>query len=281
MVVAKRAPTGSSMTNTSSTQSSQTAGGGTTLPTSGWPSPTDFSDAIQNPRSAFLDPALQECTVERRPTGVPWARTGAFASVFKLNYPDGRAVAVRVFTPIPLGPDKEERLIEVCSHLNGLGVKRPGYLVGYGYQAQGIRIKRNLFPIQTMDWVKGATLGSWYQARMRAKDLPAIKAMAGHWQKVVVGLRSLKIAHGDLQHGNVMVREDHTPVLVDYDGMCVPRLISDPPKPCFEFGLKGYVHPCRDTESLSLNLDHFPAWVILIALRASAADPSLFQRFVE
>ena len=88
-------------------------------------------------------------------------------------------------------------------------------------------------------------------------------------------------AHGDLQHGNVMVRDDHTPVLVDYDGMCVPRLISDPPKPCFEFGLKGYVHPLRDTESLSLNLDHFPAWVILIALRASAADPSLFQRFVE
>ncbi len=76
-------------------------------------------------------------------------------------------------------------------------------------------------------------------------------------------------------------RDDHTPVLVDYDGMCVPNLISDPPKPCFEFGLKGYVHPCRDTESLSLNLDHFPAWVILIALRASAADPGLFQRFVE
>ena len=70
MVVAKRPPPGVSMTQTISSQSSQkTTGSGSTLPTSGWPSPTDFSDAIQNPRSAFLDPTLQECTVERRPTG--------------------------------------------------------------------------------------------------------------------------------------------------------------------------------------------------------------------
>jgi hypothetical protein len=252
-------------------------------PGKGWPTPTDFSDALQNPQTAFLDPELQRCSVEKRRTGVPWARTGAFASVFKLNYPGGggRAVAVRVFTPIPLSREKEERLTHVAAYLGGLGVSRPSYLVKYGYQPQGIRVKRVTYPIQTMDWVNGVTLGNWYQAKMRANDLAAVRAMAARWQALVLGLRGLRIAHGDLQHGNVMVRDDDTLVLVDYDGMCVPALVRDPPLPCCEFGLKGYVHPGRDAEALGPDLDHFPAWVILIALRASAAKPALFRRFVD
>lgn len=282
MAVANRAPKGANMTDTTSHHSAGTAGSQSGSPTPMWPSLGDFCDAIQNPKACFLDPHLRECEVERKgPAKTPWVRSGAFAGVFKLEHPSGRATAVRVFAPQRLDPEKEERLIQIASHLSGLGAKRPSFLVDYRYEAQGIRIKGDVYPIQTMDWVKGITLGNWYQARMRAKDVSAIKAMAAHWQKLVLGLRAVQIAHGDLQHGNVMVRDDNTPVLVDYDGMCVPGLVDDPPRPCFEFGLKGYVHPARESEGLGPNLDHFPAWVILIALRASAAEPGLFRRFVD
>lgn len=258
----------------------KTAGGG--LPTQRWPSLGDYSDAIQNPWSAFVDPHLRECDPERKgPARIPWVRAGAFAGVFRLNHPQGRSTAVRVFAPQALDPLKEERLVKIAAHLNGLGAKKPGYFVEFGYHRQGIRIKGAAFPIQTMAWVQGVTLGNWYQARMRAKDYAAVRDMAAKWQKMVIELRQLQIAHGDLQHGNVMVRPDNTPVLVDYDGMCVPSLVTNPPQDCFECGLAGYVHPKRPKEKLGLELDRFPAWIILIALRASAADPSLFQKFVE
>src|SRR5437899_304188 len=73
------------------------------------------------------------------------------------------------------------------------------------------------------------------------------------------------------------------PVLADYDGMCVPAL--DPPDPKkkleqLEFGKPAYQHPARAVEKLSGALDHFSAWIILIALRAIAADPQLYIKYV-
>src|SRR4029078_697719 len=47
-----------------------------------------------------------------------------------------------------------------------------------------------------------------------------------------------------------------------------------------EFCRPSYQHPARAEQRLSLNLDHFSAWVILIALRAIAADPKLYVQHV-
>jgi hypothetical protein len=107
-----------------------------------------------------------------------------------------------------------------------------------------------------------------------------MKKMAEQWGALVKQLQDNKIAHGDLQHDNVMVIND-LPVLVDYDGMCVPAL-ADPKKLLdqLEFGKPAYQHPGRPKEKLGPHLDHFAAWVILIALRATAADPALYSRFV-
>jgi hypothetical protein len=247
-----------------------------------WPLRGDFTDAVQNPDTCFVDPFLRECDVERYgPARKPKPRGGAFATVFKLEHPTGRNVALRVFDGQALTSEKEQRLIQISAHLSSLGAKRPDYLMEFEYLREGILVKGGYYPTLKMEFVDGVPLGNWYQSKMAAKDFAAVKAMAEKWQKLVIGLRSLSIAHGDLQHGNVMVRRNDTPVLVDYDGMCVPGLVATPPLPCFEFGLPGYVHPGRSAEGLHYNLDHFPAWIILIALRASAADPALYRRFVE
>jgi hypothetical protein len=284
MAVATQRPrAGTSATSDTATQH----GAKTSAPPRGsaamWPLRGDFTDAVQNPTTCFRDPFLLECDVERYgPANKPKPRGGAFATVFKFIHPDGRTVALRVFDGQALTSEKEERLIHISSHIRSLGAKRPDYLMEFDYQREGILVKGAYYPTLKMEFVDGVPLGNWYQARMAAKDLPAIKAMAANWQKLVVGLRSLQIAHGDLQHGNVMVRKhNNAPVLVDYDGMCVPGLMTNPPLTCLEFGLPGYVHPARSAEGLHLNLDHFPAWIILIALRASAADPMLYRKFVE
>ena len=106
--------------------------------------------------------------------------------------------------------------------------------------------------------------------------------MADSWVRLVEDIQAAEIAHGDLQHDNVMVVGNQL-VLVDYDGMCVPSLAPADPKKRLEqleFGKPAYQHPARANEKLGLHLDHFSAWVILVALRAAAADPALYTRFV-
>jgi predicted Ser/Thr protein kinase len=239
-----------------------------------WPAQADYRDALQNPDVAFRDPILRRAAVELNRMKVPRARSGAFASVYKLTHTSGQSVALKLFN-FP-SDDRQRRYEEVSKHLAGLSGRKPDSLVGFSYQREGIKIGASWYPIQTMDWVKGESLGEWVRKRMTAKDVPAVRAMADKWVQLVCKLQAADIAHGDLQHDNVMVR-DNTPLLVDYDGMWVPKLDGAEP---LEFGKPAYQHPRRGKMKLNRGLDHFSAWVILIAMRAMTADPTLFTRFV-
>src|SRR5207248_10425515 len=54
-------------------------------------------------------------------------------------------------------------------------------------------------------------------------------------------LEAAKVAHGDLQHGNILVRGGSIQ-LVDYDGMWVPALSG---RDATEIGHRAYQHPER------------------------------------
>ena len=47
----------------------------------GWPTPQEYNEAIQNPRSVFADAELQAGQPVLTPLGLPRPITGAFASV--------------------------------------------------------------------------------------------------------------------------------------------------------------------------------------------------------
>jgi hypothetical protein len=236
-----------------------------------WPTQTDYNNALQSPARVFAVPELQKGTVELNRLGVPRARSGAFANVYKLSC-GTRQLAVKLF----LYPNtlRQERYQAVSEHLRTV---RPSCLVPFIYHDRGIRIGGEWFPVQTMDWVKGDSLGEWVRARVKGHDLAALDDMAGRWTALVRELKAARIAHGDLQHDNVLVVNDR-PVLVDYDGMVVPRLIGHE---ALEWGKPAYQHPRRREQPLSLELDDFSAWVILIALRAVVRDASLWHRYVE
>jgi hypothetical protein len=244
-----------------------------------WPSQSDYKDALQNPDTAFRDPDLRASQAERSPMGVPRARSGAFASVYKMTR-GPRAVALKLFN-FP-NEDRASRYQAVSDYLKKLAAKKPGAMVGFEYHPEGIRVGKGWYPTLTMEWVKGKSLGEWVREAMEQKkpDTDAVRKMADAWVQLVLDLQAAKIAHGDLQHDNVMV-VGNVPVLVDYDGMCVPAL-ADPKKPLdqLEFGKPAYQHPGRPAEKLGPGLDHFAAWVILVALRASAADAGLYAQYV-
>lgn len=88
-------------------------------------------------------------------------------------------------------------------------------------------------------------------------------------------MESHYIAHGDLQHGNILVDHQGQIHLIDYDSMFVPALAGKQP---YDRGHPNFQHPQRKTEFDS-QIDRFPGIVILLALEAMQYDPSLWQDF--
>lgn len=198
---------------------------------------------------------------------LPKARSGNFATVYKV-ISQGRAWAVRCFTrAIP--PDQQRRYTAISRAVTESGLP---YFVGFNYLAQGIKVGSQWFPIVKMEWVSGEPLDSYIQRRLTAPA--ALAELADAWLDMTVALERAGIAHGDLQHGNVLVVNGMIR-LVDYDGMFVPSLAGS--RAC-EVGHRNYQHPLRNADHFGAWLDHFSAWVVFVSLIGLAADSSLWRR---
>ena len=80
-----------------------------------WPSAVDYKDALQHPPLAFEDPLLQAGKVETNKMGVPRARAGNFANVYKMECPGDQTWAIKCFTrPVA---DLQERYARISEHL--------------------------------------------------------------------------------------------------------------------------------------------------------------------
>ena len=101
---------------------------------------------------------------------------------------------------------------------------------------------------------------------------------SNEWVATIKELQTAQIAHGHLQHANIMVTDREKLKLVDYDCMCVPALVG---RKNLEIGVDPYQLPARNQDTkLSLDLDNFSALFILVALKAVAANPELWANYV-
>ena len=223
----------------------------------------------------------RRCTVERDQHNQPRPRSGAFANVYKGTYASGGDIAIRVFTRAS-GTDSRERYAAISDYLAQLNGSRPRSLVGFKFDEKGIRVASRggkWFPLVTMDWVPGDTLFDWVRSTCHSQNGRALGAASEKWVELVTDLTRVQIAHGDLQHGNVMVTPSGELKLVDYDCMCVPNLVG---RPNLEIGVEPYQHPERDEKTLLYpGLDNFSALFILVALRALTAKPQLWFEYNE
>jgi hypothetical protein len=242
-----------------------------------WPVASHFSTMLQNPQHAFRDPELKKIEIQKDDNRQPRGLAGSFAVVYKGSRPNGAgSVAIRVFTSA--AGERRERYNAISSYLQS---KRLSSLVGFRYSDDGVRSAGNgkWYPLIVMDWVPGETLFKWTLRQCYDKNASVLRRAADHWLVLVDELAKAKVAHGDLQHANVMVTQTGELKLVDYDCMCVPDLVG---RKNLEIGVEPYQHPERDSETLlSPELDNYSALFILTALRALGAAPDLWQRFVE
>lgn len=231
-----------------------------------WPSLQDYQEAIQTPSLAFEDADLRGGAPELNQLGLPKPRSGNFATVYRVSV-GGRSWAVRCFTREVT--DQRERYAAITLHLRSV---RLPYMVGFDYLPRGIRIRGTWFPILKMEWVSGEQLVAFLKNRLG--NASALLGLAGRWVAMLTALSKAGIAHGDLQHGNVIVVNGE-PRLVDYDGMFVPALAG---KQCAEQGHANYQHPQRSLTDFGPRLDNFSGWTIYISLVALAIDPALWNQ---
>ena len=217
---------------------------------------------------SYLRPVLDD-------TGQPVMSSGNFAVVFKMrDERDGKLYAVRCFHRDQEGREESYRLIE--EELKD--VESP-YLVSFRYIDKELFVDSGQtdeteFPVLLMDWVEGITLDKYLRENLDGQY--ALEMLAYRFSQLAQWLIPQPFAHGDLKPDNILVREDGTLVLVDYDGMYVPAMKGQKAR---EMGCPDFRHPLRTEDDFDEHIDDFPLVSILLSLKAISINPSLLEEY--
>lgn len=230
-----------------------------------WPTLSDYQSAIQNPAICFKDPDLKGGIVENGPLGIPRPISGQFVVVFKVSK-DNRTYATRCFQSNVT--DLFERYHKIDLALRS---SRLPYFVDFTYLNEGILISGKWYPVLRMAWTPGMSIMEYIKANITNPS--NLRMLADKWVRMSKDLDNNKIAHGDFQHGNVIVSNGDIK-LIDYDGMYVPAIQNLKSR---ELGQRNYQHPKRNENHFDIWLDNFSSWVIYISLIACSIDPVIWD----
>lgn len=230
----------------------------------GWPALSDYQEAVQTPAHSFGDPELRKAVADMDRLGLPRAMSGNFAVVFPVHNGSARW-AVRCFSTFHA--DYEARYRAISHHLQAHPLS---WMVRFQYQAQGIRTRGAWYPILKMEWVEGELLNRYVERHLGKPEV--LVRLTQQFVHLVADLERNGIAHGDLQHANLIVAGGRLR-LIDYDGMYVPGLSG---MGSHELGHLNYQHPQRSHQDFGPYVDNFSAWVIYLSLLALSIDPNLW-----
>ena len=230
------------------------------------PSIPEYSTSIKTP--ALVHPLILKGghPIEKGVRLIKYS--GGFCVVFPYQTPNNKKYAVRCWhAEVSQAKIRTQRIAEALEN-----AKLP-YFVGFQYFEDGIMTPQGKQPIVVMDWVEAKSLKRFLGENILQSS--SIEEVAENFKKMVADLHEHHFSHGDLQHGNIMVKPDLQLVLVDYDSMYVPALngMEDEIK-----GLQGYQHLSRwQNKLVSEKADYFSELVIYLSLRALAKYPKLWN----
>ena len=238
-----------------------------------YPLISEYIEAIKSAEDNFeelsyLRPVLGD-------DGLPVMTSGNFAVVFKMkDEQSGKFYAVKCFTKEQEG--RAEAYREIAKELKD--VSSP-YLVSIQYLEKELFVDTDQsaeteFPVLLMDWVEGKTLDKYLRENL--DDKYALEMLAYRFSLLAQWLIPQPFAHGDLKPDNILVREDGTLVLVDYDGMYVPAMKGQKAR---ELGSPDFRHPLRTENDFDEHIDDFPLVSIQLSLKAISLSPQLLCEY--
>jgi len=235
-----------------------------------WPSPQDYREAIQTLATSVSDEELRAGEIAVDPLQLPVVNSGQYAAVFKITNSRHKAWAVRCF--LHNFPDRQERYKKISQFILNDNLE---YTVDFELIDKGIRVGNDWFPLLKMEYVDGKSLGRY--VRENINDVTKLKGLIHQFEEMMGTLKENGIAHGDLQHDNIVVNEAGRLRLIDYDGMFVPDLKGWHSN---ELGHRNYQHPQRTELDFGPELDNFSAWLIRGALECLQTEPKTHNMFL-
>ena len=205
--------------------------------------------------------------------GLPVMTSGNFAVVFKMkDEQTGKLYAVKCFTKEQEGRAEAYKLITA-----ELAKVDSPYILSIHYLEKELFVDTMQtneieFPVLLMDWVEGTTLDKYIRENL--EDKYTLEMLAYRFSQLAQWLIPQPFAHGDLKPDNILVREDGTLVLVDYDGMYVPAMKGQKAR---ELGSPDFRHPLRTADDFDEHIDDFALLILTLSILIACESPSSFS----
>ena len=230
------------------------------------PSISEIIDSVSVP-SLIKDEVIKNGIFEKSGSE-PVYYSGGFTVVFPVTTPNDKWAFRCWHTEMG---NVRERFKVISDHINGLNSP---YFCDFYYCDNGLVVDGKLFPTTRMKWVNGNTINEYIIKNSKHKE--KLLSLAEKFLAMTEFLHSHKIAHGDLQHGNIIIENDEIK-LVDYDSLFVPGLEGQSD---IITGKAEFQHPNRSKLKIaSEKLDYFSELVIYLSIVAIAYSPSLLDEF--
>ena len=238
-----------------------------------YPLISEYVEAVRNAEDNF--DKLRNLRPVTDGNGNPVMTSGNFAVVFKMqDERNDKLYAVKCF--LKDQPNRAENYRMIAEELDFVS---SSFLTKFQYLdnelfVDAANVDGEEFPVLLMDWVEGTNLDQYI--RQHLHDSYQLHLLAYQYSRLALWLIPQPFAHGDLKPDNIMVREDGTLVLIDYDGMFVPAMKGQKAR---EMGSPDFRHPARTEDTFNEHIDDFSLASILLSLRVIAEEPSLLDKY--
>lgn len=226
--------------------------------------------SVENKSVLILDEHAKNGTFRRDARGRLIAYAGGFSVVFPYEASDGTKWAFRCWHSDINNTQRRYELISEAIQKAHLA-----FLCDFDYIEKGINVEGTIYPTTRMRWIEGVTIKEYICKYRQSKD--KLISLAENFLAMTQALHEQSLAHGDLQHGNILVTNDHQLYLVDYDSFYCPKLKGEEDTVT---GLPDYQHPARKSnKSISEKLDYFSELIIYLSILSIAEAPSLVEKY--
>ena len=238
-----------------------------------YPLISEYVEAVRNAEDNF--DKLRNLRPVTDGNGNPVMTGGNFAVVFKMrDEKNDKLYAVKCF--LKDQPNRAENYRMIAEELEYVS---SSFLTKFQYLDNELFVDSanadgEEFPVLLMDWVEGTNLDLYI--RQHLHDSYQLHLLAYQFSRLALWLMPQPFAHGDLKPDNIMVREDGTLVLIDYDGMFVPAMKGQKAR---EMGSPDFRHPARTEETFNEHIDDFSLASILLSLKVIAEEPPLLEKY--
>lgn len=236
-----------------------------------YPRTSDYIESIKQSNNSlckcnYLSPVLDE-------SGEPISINGESSIVFKMiDNRNGKLYALKCFiTEQNVRKDAYKKVSKELSNVTSC------YMIPFSFYDNEISVvlkngEETKYPVLIMNWIQGKTLDEYIKSHIQNQyDLYIVVfqfCLMASW------LLSQPFAHGSLTPNNILIKDDGSVVLVDYDNLFTPSMAGEQGR---EDCSNEYCHPLRTIYQFDKHIDDFSLASIAMQLYAIAVQPNLIK----